>query len=290
MHARRAKGYPCLMRWAAIWIVVCGASVASADVKTDVEKLVTTNIKAVAADRFADFDRTVSGGRVLVLPDGRSAIEKSLVADIYGPHAKKVTHEIETLHVVADAAKKLAWFHGTIAATYVVDKRKVRQPMRVSGIVVDEGAPVGWKIEALMYARTMPDKDVAAHAGEATHGAAKTTGDGALAKLVAAWFAEGGSIANDRSKNVAVAVNGTNAVEIGNGAFAVKLVKAWDALKLWATTVEATAFAGGEIAFVRADVMMPVEQKAAKLVLGVILAKENGAWRWVSLSFTPVGP
>jgi len=275
-----------MQRVVALMVVLCASSFARADLKSDVEQLVKTNIKAVAADKFRDFDRTVTGGRVLVLPDGKSAIDKSLVADIYGPKAKKVTHKIESLHVVADAAKKLAWFHGSIAATFVVDKKRVQLPMRISGIAADEGAPVGWKIQALMYARTMPDKELATHAGEATRASAKTSGDATLAKLVAAWF-DGGSIANDRSKNVAVVVNGTSSVEIGDGAFAVKLVKAWEALKLWATSVEATVFAGGEIAFVRAELMIPIDQQAAKVVLGAILAKENNAWRWVSLNLTP---
>lgn len=159
--------------------------------------------------------------------------------------------------------------------------------MRVVGIAADEGAPLGWKIQAVMYAKTITDKELAARAAEASRGAPKTTGDAAIAKLVAAWFADGGSIANDRSKNVAVIVNGTSPVEIGDGAFAVKLVKAWEGLKLWATSVEATAFANDEVAFARAEVMMPVKERATKMVLGVILVKENAVWRWVSLCFTP---
>ncbi len=273
---------------AALLVVVLAGRVAHADLKRDVEKLVHTNIKAVAADKLDAFDRTVSGGRVLVLPSGKSAVEgKSLVVEIYGPNAKKVAHKVENLHVVVDAAKKMAWFHGAIAATFVVDKKKVALPMRISGIVADEGEPVGWKIQALMYARSMPDKELFAHAAEATRAAPKTSGESTATKVVASWFAEGASISNDRSKNVAVAVNGTGAVEIGTGAFAVKLVKAWESLKLWATSVEATLFANNELAFVRADVMMPVDKQAVKVVLGVILAKENNAWRWVSISFTP---
>ena len=274
------------MRVVALLVVVFASSLARADLKADVEKLVRANIKAVAADKFDAFDRTLTGGRVLVLPDGKSTIDKGLVADIYGPKAKRVTHEIESLHIIADAAKKLAWFHGSIAATFVVDKKRIQLPMRISGIAADEGAPVGWKIQALMYARTMPDKELATHAAAATRASAKTSGDATLAKLVAAWF-DGGSIASDRSKNVAVVVNGTSSVEIGDGAFAVKLVKAWEALKPWATSVEATVFAGGEIAFVRAELMVPVDKQAAKIVLGAILARENTAWRWVSLNLTP---
>lgn len=269
-------------------LVVVATGVAHADLKTDVEKLVQANIKAVAADKFDAFDKTVSGGRVLVLPNGAATVEHTLVADIYGPKAKKVAHKVENLHVVVDAAKGMAWFHGAIVATFVVDKKKVTQPMRISGIAADEGEPVGWKIQALMYARTMPDRELQTLAVEATRGKPKTTGESTATSLVAKWF-DGGSISDDRSKNVAVAVNGTGAVEIGSGAFAVKLVKAWENLKLWATAVEATLFANNELAFVRADVMMPVDKQAVKLVLGVILAKENNAWRWVSLSLTPAG-
>ena len=276
-----------MQRLLAVLVVLFAASAARADLKADVEKLVHTNIRAVAADRFEDFDRTVTGGRVLVLPSGKSTVEAGLVADIYGPKAKKVAHKVESLHVVVDAAKKLAWFHGAIVATFVVDKKKVQTPMRVSGIAADEGSPVGWKIQALMYARTMPDRELYAKAAAASRGAAKPAGETAVAKLVGSWFVEGGSIANDRSKNVAVFVSGTGPVEIGNGAFAVKLVKAWEDLKMWATAVEATVFANSEIAFVRADVMIPVDQQASKLVLGAIMVKENAVWRWVSLSFTP---
>jgi hypothetical protein len=276
-----------VQRLVAVLLMLVGG-VAHADLKGDVAKLVHANIKAVAADKLADFDRTISGGRVLVLPDGGSAIEKGLVADIYGPGAKKVAHKVENLHIVVDAAKGMAWFHGAIAATFVVDKKKVSRPMRISGIAADEGEPVGWKIEALMYARSMPDKELFAHAAEATRAAPKTSGEPTATKIVAGWF-DGAAISDARSKNVAVAVNGTGAVEIGTGAFAVKLVKAWESLKLWATAVEATLFANNELAFVRADVMMPVDKQAVKVVLGVILAKENNTWRWVSLSFTPVG-
>lgn len=279
-----------MQRLVAFLVLVLATPVARADLKADVEKLVRTNLRAVAADKFEDFDRTVTGGRVLVLPSGENAIEAGLVADIYGPRAKKVAHEVENLHVVVDAAKKLAWFHGALVATFVIDRKKVRLPMRISGIAADEGSPVGWKIQALMYARTMPDRELYAKASAATRGAAKPAGDAALAKLVGAWFAEGGSIANDRSKNVAVFVSGTGSVEIGNGAFAVKLVNAWEDLKMWATAVEATLFAKSEIAFVRADVMIPVDEQASKLVLGAIMVKENGVWRWVSLSFTPGEP
>ena len=274
-----------MQRLVAVLLVLVGG-VAHADLKGDVDKLVRTNVKAVAADKQADFDRTISGGRVLILPNGQSAIEKGLVADIYGAGAKRVTHKVENLHVVVDAAKGMAWFHGAIAATFVVDKKKVSLPMRISGIAADEGEPVGWKIQALMYARSMPDKELFTHAVEATRGAPKTTGESTATKVVAAWF-DGGSISDARSKNVAVAVNGTGAVEIGTGAFAVKLVKAWESLKLWATAVEATLFANNELAFVRADVMLPVDKQAVKVVLGVILAKENNTWRWVAISFTP---
>jgi hypothetical protein len=278
-----------VQRLVALLVVVLVGGVAHADLKGDVEKLIRANIKAVAADKLVDFDRTISGGRVLVLPDGGSAIEKGLVADIYGAGAKKVVHKVESLHVVVDAAKGMAWFHGAIAATFVVDKKQVALPMRISGIAADEGAPVGWKIEALMYARAMPDKELFAHAAEATRGAPKTTGEPTATKVVASWFVDGAAISDGRSKNVAVAVNGTGAVEVGTGAFAVKLVKAWESLKLWATNVEATLFANNELAFVRADVMMPVDKQAVKLVLGVVLAKENNTWRWVALSFTPAG-
>ena len=277
-----------MQRLVAFLLVLVGG-VAHADLKADVDKLVRANIKAVAANKTADFDRTISGGRVLVLPNGQSAIENGLVADIYGPGAKKVVHKVESLHLVVDAAKKLAWFHGAIAATFVVDKKQVTQQMRISGIAADEGDPVGWKIEALMYARAMSDKELFAHAAAATRGVPRTAGESTATKVVAGWFTEGGSISDARSKNVAVAVNGTSAVELGTGAFAVKLVKAWESLKLWATNVEATLFANNELAFVRADVMLPVDKQAVKVVAGVILAKENNAWRWVSINFTPGG-
>jgi hypothetical protein len=276
-----------MQRVVVVLMVLSVAQVAHADLELDVERLVHANLKAVAAGKLADFDRTVTGGSVLVLPNGKTSIESKLVADIYGPKAKKVAHKVDSLHVVVDVAKKLAWFHGAFTATFVVDKQKIKRPMRISGIAADEGEPSGWKIQALMYARTMPDRELATHVMEATRGAAKTSGDAAIAKLVSAWFGDGGSIANDRSKNVAVEVNGTGAAEIGNGAFALRLVKLWESAKLWATSVEATPFANNEIAFVRADVMLPVDKQAAKLVLGVVMVKENNVWRWVTLSFSP---
>jgi hypothetical protein len=274
-------------RVAVLAVLLC-ASVAHADLKTDVDKLVRASLKAAAADNVDDFDKTTAAARVLVLPSGKGALDGKLVPELYGANVKKLAHKVAALHIVGDADKKLAWFHGAFTATFVVDKRKQTVPMRVSGIAVDEGEPLGWKIQALMIARTMPYNELASRAIEAARGVPRTTGESTVTKIIAAWFADGGSIAKDRSKNVAVEVNGTGATEIGNGAFAVKLVGLWEAAKMWATDVEATRFANNEIAFVRADVMLPVDKLAAKLVLGVILVKENNVWRWVTMSFSPV--
>lgn len=272
----------------AVCLVVLCAGVARADLKTDVDTLVRASIKAAAADKLADFEKTTAAARVLVLPNGKTSLDGKLVTELYGANAKKVAHKIDALHVVGDLDKKLAWFHGSFTATFVVDKKPQTLPMRVSGIAVDEGEPLGWKIQALMIARTMPDKELATHAIEAARAPAKITGEGTVTKLVAGWF-DGGSIAKDRSKNVAVEVNGTGAAELGNGAFALKLVQLWEAAKMWATEVEATSFANNEIAFVRVNVMLPVDKLAAKLVLGVVLVKENNTWRWVTMSFSPAG-
>jgi predicted nucleotidyltransferase len=290
----------------AVCLVVLCASLARADLKTDVDKLVRASLKAAAADKLDDFEKTTAAARVLVLPNGKTSLDGKLAGELYGASAKKIAHKVEALHIVGDTDKKLAWFHGTFTATFVVDKKKQTMPMRVSGIAADEGEPLGWKIQALMIARTMPDKELATHAIEAARGAPKTTGESTATKIIAAWFADGGSIAKDRSKNVAVEVNGTGAAEIGNGAFAVKLVQLWEAAKMWATDVEATLFANNEIAFVRAEVMLPYKSAerrtrssaegdaqvndnlAAKLVLGVVLVKENNTWRWVTMSFSPV--
>ncbi len=274
------------MRLAAFVIVACASSVAHADLKADVEKLVAANVKATTTDKRADFDRTVTAARVLVLPTGKTAIDNGLVADIYGAKAKKVAAKLENLHVVVDADKKLAWFHAGIAASLVVDGKKTELPMRIAGIAADEGEPLGWKIQAVMYSRTMQDRELSARGIAATRAAAQVAGDAPTAKLVAAWF-DGGKMLDDRSKNVAVSVNGTSPLEIGSGAYAVNLVKAWDALKMWATTVESTVFAGGEIAFVRAGVLVPVKEQASAVTLGAILVKENKVWRWVALSLTP---
>jgi hypothetical protein len=274
----------------AVCLVVLCASVAQADLKTEIDKLVRASLKAAAADKLDDFEKTTAAARVLVVPSGKRALDGKLVSELYGANVKKVAHKVDALHIVGDADKKVAWFHGAFTATFVVDKKPQTVPMRISGIAADEGEPLGWKIQALMIARTLPDKELAARTIEAARSAPKTTGESTATKLVAAWFADGGSIAKDRSKNVAVEVNGIGAAEIGTGAFALKLVQLWEAAKLWATEVEATPFANNEIAFVRADVMLPQvnDTRAAKLVLGVVLVKENNTWRWVTMSFSPV--
>jgi hypothetical protein len=169
----------------AILVVVLAGRVAHADLKGDVEKLVHANIKAVAADKFDAFDRTVSGGRVLVLPSGKSAVEsKSLVADIYGPGAKKVAHKVESLHVVVDAAKKMARFHGAIAA---IRRRQANRAADANrGIAADERAgrleDPGPDVRAKMATRSCSRTHRSNPRGEDFGVSA--------AKLVAGWFGE----------------------------------------------------------------------------------------------------
>lgn len=272
-----------------VLLVLLCASGAHADIKADVEKLVQACVKAAAIDRSDDFEKTTAAARVIVLPNGKSSLDGKLASELYGTGAKKVTHKIDGLHVVVDAAKKLAWFHGAYTATFLgTDRKKHALPMRISGIVVDEGEPLGWKIQAVMFARTISEDELATRGIEAVRGAPKITGESSATKAVAAWFGEGGSIAGGRSKNVAIDVNGTSAAEIGNGPGALKLVGSWEAANMWATSIEATVYADNEIAFVRADMMLPAGKLAARLVLGIVLVKENTVWRWVTMSFSPV--
>lgn len=196
-------------------------------------------------------------------------------------------HKLDKLTVVVDEAKRVGWFHGQVSSTIQIRKARLKKPMRVTGVVVGErnGTDLEWKIQAMMYARTIPDAELYSRAQKFDGRAPKLDGDAALAKQVAAWFADG-SIAADRSKNVATIVNGTAPKELGTGAGAVKLVTAWDKLDLRAGTIRATTW-NDAIAFVDADVFLIRKDRGAMMVLGTVLVKEGDAWRWVSLSFTP---
>jgi hypothetical protein len=267
------------------------ARVAHADAKHDVEELVRQHLATITDDKAPA--PAIAPGLVLIIPVHFS---RNLTANFYGLTASHVVQKLGPLTISVDPATHVAFFHGTVEASYVAtvcadgcvgsapahDERQ-NKPWRLSGIALDDG---GWKLAAIMWAEVVKDKDLMKHVDpDATKAAPSESGDAAIVKTVEDWFASG-KLADGQSKR-AIAASGTAPTEIALSATAAgKLARSWDGLKLWPSKVDVTTFAKGAIAFVHADVWIPAKPKGGvKLELGAILVPEAGGWRWVSLDF-----
>lgn len=278
--------------WALVIVAALTVRVAAAhaDAKSDVEALVKANLAAIAKNSQTAFDTTLRRDAYVYMPALTDA--HTLLEQFYGIHAYGAKHKNLKLVVVADAAKKIAWFHAQWDATYVYammnpdgSTPRGKDRMRAVGVVLDDGK--GWKIGGVMYGYGFPNKylydktdpDAVKPTEIEMHGDAKT------GAIVARWFDGQGAIAIDRAQGPVV-VNGTGEAEYGTGSVATTMVKAWDRLKLYGLAIKTTRFGAFPIAMVKADVGLPVKAGGAtKLRLAGVLVQERGAWKWTSLAW-----
>jgi hypothetical protein len=269
-------------------LLVATTAVAHADAKKDVEALVRAEAqviddKATAAPR--------ASGAITVYPIHMS---QNMRMNFYGGFADKIAHKVDKVVIgVVDA--KSAWFHAIVIGTYewtpcdgmgenCKKTTKERATWRLSGVAVDDQ---GWKLAAVMWSRAISDAELFKLSEQGGELGGVRGGQIDAHRVVAAWFG-GGSIAKDISSSAQAIANGTAPAEIGQGAAAGKLAKAWDGLKM--TEGDFSAKQWGSIAFVHGDVMLPVKKKVGDVVdmkLGAVLVLENGNWRWVAINFAP---
>jgi hypothetical protein len=296
------------MRIALALLFVVLPSIAFAQKKVTPEQLVEQSVrKALTHGKWNGKIGNLATGAVVIDRDGRLLQTGDLGAAWWGgdldtgeddeegverPFA--VATKVGKLDVWVDATRGIGWFRGSFEHTVTNqqtsdDTKAPSTPM--SGVVIDAG---GWKIAALVLTHPVADRKLIDTAAKGklvpASGAPKLSGDEALAKSAAEWIAKGFSTKS--LVGAKLAATGTAPGEVQSGAGVAKLVKAWDGLKLGATSIDARVWAKGTIGFVRADVLMPLKKggKAAPLVLGAIALNDGTSWRWVSLQFaTPVG-
>ena len=198
-----------------------------------------------------------------------------------------ITWNLGTPAIGVDSKRGFAWFQAPVdsdvscmtpgfAAPTAHDK------LRASGVLVVEKSK--WRMVALALSRPLPDEQLFKGATKPPVAGDPTLDDSAAAKGAAAWFSKGG-LARAKASGDVVA-SGTAPGEYATGAGAAKLVAAWDRLGLRADSIDATSFAGGVVALIRADVPLPVNKKAAPMTLHAIAIVDGKSWRWVSLQFT----
>ena len=274
--------------WGVLALLAALAGSAGADASAEVRALLGKYVSALAEDNPERASKLQTDDAVVVSVEGGAGTSPETYRQIFGADAGEGKLQLADAKVVADASKHVAWFHGAITASYVMELMNEHGPnrtrdtaqLRISGIAVDDH---GWKIAAVMLADAVPDKglySVLDH--ESTRPAALDGQADSAGAAVARWLYEG-TLAEHRGK-VAIA-NGTAPAERGDG---VALAKAWDKLKMWSKPITSRTFGGGAYAIVFAQVFLPVKgQGTARMVLGAVLAKEGDDWRWVSLNFSP---
>ncbi|MCX5742569.1 MAG: hypothetical protein NT062_08740 [Proteobacteria bacterium] len=272
------------------------ASVAHADAKADVTALVTKNLAAIEKNKPSEFSATLRKDGFTFVP---STDAPSFSERFYGYHSHDFRHVIDKLVVVVDEPAKVAWFHVQWRATYDVamvgaDGKPItnqKDTMRAIGVAIEGGdadrrSDRGWKIAAVMYGSAFDDKWLFKNASEDTKpGKVTVRGDHGSADAVATWFAVGGSIAATQAPG-AVVVSGTAALEYGADAAAARFVGAWDKLRLFGLAIKGMRWGTSPIAFVKAEVAMPVKGRGAtKMRLGAVMIFDGKAWKWVAISF-----
>jgi hypothetical protein len=269
-------------------IVLCAtAAIAHADAKKEVESLVRTEATTILDPDAAHAPRIDA---VEIYP---TTMMGNMRMGMYGGFADNIVHAVDKLTVVVIG--KVAWFHAVVVGSYQLAhcnatgddcKKPTKEKLtwRLSGVARDEK---GWKLAAVMWSKAISD-------AELFKGAVSDANIGGDAgeppdpqKIVKAWF-NGGSIAKDISSSAMATANGTAPGEIGQGAAAGKLAKAWDELKMLEMGFSTKRW--DTVAFVSGHVALPVKKKKGQNVimkLGVVLVQENGNWRWVSINFSP---
>jgi hypothetical protein len=171
-----------------------------------------------------------------------------------------------------------------------MDVQEVHARERVAGLALRTGDT--WRLAGLLYARTMPDKELMDPANLSTAADAipiptQIVGDAAVGREVRGWFATG--LAKTAAPGVALLASGTQASELATTtAASLKLAAAWDALKLMPDQIHASLFGDGKLAFVTATIYLPRKTGpgAVRMSVAIVATRTATGWRWVSLQFS----
>jgi hypothetical protein len=287
-------------------VIVAVAGVASADKAADVTALVKKNLDGMAAKDDAAYGKTLAkdallwdgNGQAFTL-DCKDCPSRAFIAlygegGFFGGSAK---HKLGKLTVVVDDAHGVAWFQGPFEATYKSEGGanpcgpptaggSSTMQMRVGGIAVDDH---GWKIAAIMYTHPMADADLIdkSKAYEVKLSTSnEIAGDKEVSTSILNWFPK---LSTAKTSGKVMVASGSAPNEFFEGATVAKIAPEWDKLGLVVSKIDTHVFAGGTIAFVHADTLMPIKKTpyATPLALGAVAVHENGEWKWVSLQFAP---
>jgi hypothetical protein len=262
--------HTCAVRSIAVVVLLC-SSAAAEPATTAVGKLVRTAVATVGASLLTDgaLRSQGAGGKITRKLDPRGVTV--------------------IVHDVAGAA----WFVAPYALDIVdtpMDVQEVHARERVAGLALRTGDT--WRLAGLLYARTMPDKELMdpanlSTAADAIPTAVEIAGDAAVGREVRGWFATG--LAKTAAPDVALLASGTQSSELATTtAASLKLAAAWDRLKLVPDRIRASLFGDGKLAFVTATVYLPRKTGpgAVRMSVAIVATKTGTGWRWVSLQFS----
>jgi ketosteroid isomerase-like protein len=271
----------------AVMVLCALTGSALADAKSDITALVKRNATAMAdADKTA-YNATLSGDGPTYEADPSPMFDLPYL--IWGDHVatmqRGLSHQLKRLSITVEAASDAAWFYGAIDAQYLVDDKPGEQhhEARVVGVATRKNNR--WKLAAIDYAPTIPDKELWSYAYPPHYEPPASRATDA-AKVVAAWFADGAWAITGRAGATSIA-RGTAPGEVGVGAAADKLTKAWDALHIQMRDAHARAW--GNLAYVEGDIRLPAKAGGnVELTIHVVLVKDgDGGWKWAVIDFAP---
>ncbi|HEY1551710.1 MAG TPA: hypothetical protein VGG28_27975 [Kofleriaceae bacterium] len=279
-----------------VGLVASAVANATPSPRATVEALARSHLTAMGTDQW---EREHIG-----LPDDVLIYQTLGLRGLYGSAEGEMVegpglaffHDVETSDSIAIkridvvVAGDVAW----VQADYELDgigheagPPSVRDPQHAAGVALH--GPKGWQLEAMAYGDVVSDHDLVtmkprfALATMPTD-PPKLTGDAALAKLAASWISSGFS---NHGATAGTLASGSAPQEVASGAGVAKLVKAWDALGLRATEIEATVLHGGNAGFVHAEVAFPIKgtKRAAPLHLNIGVIREADGWHWAVIGY-----
>jgi hypothetical protein len=276
------------VRSIAVVALLC-SSAAAEPAKTAVDKLVRTAVATVHASLLAD--RAVIN--VYGVDESGDLVAVGALRS-YGAGGK-ITRKLDPrgVTVIADDAAGTAWFVAPYALDIVdtpMDVQEIHARERVAGLALRTGNT--WRLAGLLYARTMPDKELMdptnlSTATDAIPSPAQIVGDAAVGGEVRGWFTAG--LAKAAAPGVALLASGTQASELATTTVeSLKLAAAWDALKLVPDQIHASVFGDGKLAFVTATIYLPRKTGpgAVRMSVAIVATRTATGWRWVSLQFS----
>jgi hypothetical protein len=265
-------------------IVALLVAPALADDQRSIERLVKNHVANLA--RRPKDDQLALGPNALVIIYGAPDRDpKWSVSDARGGLPGTVAHTAGDATIGVDSDHGVAWFQ----LPFSVDITPTGAPMgdpallhtkeRFGGIAVL--GKDGWRLAVAMYTRATDDAQLEAIA--LPNGDPKLSGDKGLDNVVAGWVKNG--FATHAAADLSLVASGT-AAEYQTGDGAKTLAKAFDGLKLRASTIDARTYADGAVGFARARIALPTKTGAAQMLLAVTAVWQEKEWRWVSLQFS----